>query len=70
MRRPDLARLVGYAANAGLTVALTPSGTAAATPSRLAELARAGPGARLEIVEGEGHEPPLANPIMLAFLRQ
>src|SRR4029079_11597108 len=27
MRRPDLADLVGYAADAGLTVALTPSGT-------------------------------------------
>jgi organic radical activating enzyme len=32
MRRPDLADLVRYAADAGLTVALTPSGTAAATP--------------------------------------
>lgn len=42
MRRPDLAALVGYAADAGLTVALTPSGTAAATPKRLAELKRAG----------------------------
>jgi AdoMet-dependent heme synthase len=42
MRRPDLARLVGYAADAGLTVALTPSGTAAATPARLAELKDAG----------------------------
>jgi len=28
MRRPDLAELVGYASDAGLTVALTPSGTA------------------------------------------
>jgi MoaA/NifB/PqqE/SkfB family radical SAM enzyme len=42
MRRPDLARLVGYAADTGLTVALTPSGTAAATPARLAELKDAG----------------------------
>ena len=42
MRRPDLAELVGYAAGAGLTVALTPSGTAAATPARLAELKDAG----------------------------
>jgi radical SAM protein with 4Fe4S-binding SPASM domain len=42
MRRPDLADLVGYAANSGLTVALTPSGTAAATPKRLAELKDAG----------------------------
>lgn len=42
MRRPDLAKLVGHAANAGLTVALTPSGTAAATRARLAELKDAG----------------------------
>lgn len=42
MRRPDLAELVRYAAAAGLTVALTPSGTAAATPARLAELQQAG----------------------------
>jgi radical SAM protein len=42
MRRPDLAGLVRYAADAGLTVALTPSGTAAATPTRLAELKAAG----------------------------
>jgi radical SAM protein len=38
MRRPDLAALVRHAADAGLTVALTPSGTAAATKTRLAEL--------------------------------
>ena len=42
MRRPDLAELVRYAADAGLTVALTPSGTAAATPARLAALKDAG----------------------------
>lgn len=42
MRRPDLAELVRYAADAGLTVALTPSGTAAATPARLAALKAAG----------------------------
>jgi len=42
MRRPDLAELVRYAADTGLTVALTPSGTAAATPSRLARLKDAG----------------------------
>lgn len=42
MRRPDLAELVRYAADAGLTVALTPSGTAAATRARLAELKGAG----------------------------
>lgn len=42
MRRPDLATLVRYAADAGLTVALTPSGTAAATRARLTELKDAG----------------------------
>ena len=42
MRRPDLADLVRYAADSGLTVALTPSGTAAATPRRLQELKDAG----------------------------
>jgi radical SAM protein len=42
MRRPDLASLVRYAADAGLTVALTPSGTAAATRARLVELKDAG----------------------------
>jgi radical SAM protein len=42
MRRPDLADLVAYAKAAGLTVALTPSGTAAATPARLRELKDAG----------------------------
>ncbi len=42
MRRRDLAHLVEYAAGAGLTVALTPSGTAAATRARLAELKDAG----------------------------
>jgi radical SAM protein with 4Fe4S-binding SPASM domain len=42
MRRPDLAALIRYAAHAGLTVALTPSGTAAVTPARLAELKEAG----------------------------
>ena len=42
MRRPDLEDLVGYASNAGLTVALTPSGTAAATPKRLRGLKAAG----------------------------
>jgi radical SAM protein len=42
MRRPDLARIVGYAASLGLTVALTPSGTAAATRTRLEELRDAG----------------------------
>ncbi len=42
MRRPDLADLVRYAAGTGLTVALTPSGTAAATPARLAALKDAG----------------------------
>jgi len=42
MRRPDLADLVRYASDVGLTVALTPSGTAAATHKRLAELRDAG----------------------------
>jgi radical SAM protein len=42
MRRPDLEDLVRYAAGTGLTVALTPSGTAAATPARLAALKDAG----------------------------
>ncbi len=42
MLRPDLAELVRYASGAGLTVALTPSGTAAATHARLAELKDAG----------------------------
>jgi radical SAM protein len=42
MRRPDLAALVRYASDSGLTVALTPSGTAAATRARLAELKEAG----------------------------
>src|SRR5262245_29042528 len=35
MRRPDLTELVRYASNVGLTVAMTPSGTAAATRDRL-----------------------------------
>jgi radical SAM protein len=42
MRRPDLAELVRYGTRAGLTVALTPSGTAAATRARLTELKDAG----------------------------
>jgi radical SAM protein len=42
MRRPDLEDLVRYASNVGLTVALTPSGTAAATPKRLRGLKEAG----------------------------
>jgi AdoMet-dependent heme synthase len=42
MLRPDLADLVGFASASGLTVALTPSGTAAATPGRLAALKDAG----------------------------
>jgi radical SAM protein len=42
MRRTDLVDLVRYAADAGLTVALTPSGTAAATSARLASLKDAG----------------------------
>lgn len=42
MWRKDLAALVGYASRAGLTVALTPSGTPAPTRARLAELKDAG----------------------------
>jgi radical SAM protein with 4Fe4S-binding SPASM domain len=42
MRRPDLPDLVQYASHAGLTVALTPSGTAAATHARLRQLKDAG----------------------------
>ena len=42
MRRPDLADLVRYAAARDLIVALTPSGTAAATRARLRELKDAG----------------------------
>jgi len=38
MLRKDLAELVRYASSVGLTVALTPSGTAAATRARLTEL--------------------------------
>lgn len=41
MRRSDLVDLVGYASDAGLSVALTPSGTAAVTYKRLAELQEA-----------------------------
>ena len=42
MRRPDLVDLVRYASDVGLSVALTPSGTAAVTRGRLAELRDAG----------------------------
>lgn len=42
MWRKDLAEIVEYASTAGLTVALTPSGTAAATRARLRELKDAG----------------------------
>jgi radical SAM protein with 4Fe4S-binding SPASM domain len=42
MRRPDLAELVRYAASKDFIVALTPSGTAAATRARLLELKDAG----------------------------
>ncbi len=42
MRRPDLAALVRHASDAGLIVAATPSGTAAATRGRIAELKDAG----------------------------
>ena len=42
MRRPDLVSLVKHAAEAGLVVALTPSGTAATTRARLTELKEGG----------------------------
>ncbi len=42
MWRKDLTPLVRHATDVGLTVGLTPSGTAAATPRRLAELRDAG----------------------------
>jgi AdoMet-dependent heme synthase len=42
LRRPDVTDLVRYASSVGLTVALTPSGTAAATRERLAALKDAG----------------------------
>jgi radical SAM protein len=42
MWRKDLAAIVGYATDRGVTVALTPSGTGAATKARLAELKAAG----------------------------
>lgn len=42
MRRPDLAELVQYAASKQMIVALTPSGTAAVTRSRLRDLKDAG----------------------------
>jgi MoaA/NifB/PqqE/SkfB family radical SAM enzyme len=42
MWRKDLAELVGHATACGLTVALTPSGTAMATRARLEELEAAG----------------------------
>lgn len=42
MRRPDLGELVRYAAARQMIVALTPSGTAAATRARLVELKEAG----------------------------
>jgi len=38
MRRPDLVEVVRYARESGLIVALTPSGTAAVTRSRLMQL--------------------------------
>lgn len=42
MRRRDLAELVGYGVDSGLTVGLTPSGTAAVTRARLEEVRDAG----------------------------
>jgi AdoMet-dependent heme synthase len=42
MWRKDLVEIVGYASSRGVSVALTPSGTAAPTRARLAELQKAG----------------------------
>jgi radical SAM protein len=56
MRRPDLPELVGHAADAGLTVALTPSGTAAATRKRLQELKAAGLSRVAVSLDGPGPE--------------
>ena len=42
MRRPDITDLVAYGTARGLSVSLTPSGTAAVTTQRLAALKRAG----------------------------
>jgi radical SAM protein len=42
LRRPDLAELVAHGTSLGLTVSLTPSGTAAATEARLTALRDAG----------------------------
>lgn len=42
MRRPDLVPIVAHAAGRGLTVALTPSGTAAVTRTKIAALRDAG----------------------------
>ena len=56
MRRPDLTDLVRYAAGTGLTVALTPSGTAAATPARLAALKDAGLSRLAVSLDGPDHD--------------
>jgi MoaA/NifB/PqqE/SkfB family radical SAM enzyme len=59
MRRPDLAELVAYATRTGLTVALTPSGTAAVTRKRLVELKDAGVrriAVSLDGVDAETHD--------------
>lgn len=56
MRRPDLTDLVRYAAGTGLMVALTPSGTAAATPARLAALKDAGLSRVAVSLDGPDHE--------------
>jgi AdoMet-dependent heme synthase len=42
LRRPDVAELVAYGTGLGLTVSMTPSGTAAVTEARLAALRDAG----------------------------
>ncbi|MCC7416210.1 MAG: TIGR04053 family radical SAM/SPASM domain-containing protein [Acidobacteria bacterium] len=57
MLRKDLAALVAHAAGRGLTVALTPSGTAAATRARLAELKSAGLSRIAVSLDGPSAEP-------------
>jgi AdoMet-dependent heme synthase len=56
MRRTDLSALVRHAADAGLIVALTPSGTAAVTRARLAELKDAGLSRVAVSLDGPGPE--------------
>lgn len=56
MRRRDLAELVGHAAGRGLSVGLTPSGTAAVTRARLEEVRDAGLGRLAVSLDGSTPE--------------